>query len=79
MHGGAVHPSFFKETLPLIQPAMMLAESVLSRLFDRSISSAGVVPVSSLIGSRQPSALLTRKSRRGVTAGGMHKGSDKRT
>ena len=74
-----MHPSFFKEALPLIQPAMMLTESVLSPLFDRSISSVGVVPVSSLIGSRQPSVLLTRKSRRGVTAGGMHKGSDKRT
>ena len=74
-----MHPSFFKETLPLIQLAMMLAESVLSPLFDRSTSSVGLVPMSSWIGSRQPSALLTRKSRRGVTAGGFHNGSDKRT
>ena len=57
-HGGkAAHMSSFSDTLPLMKLAMMMAEATPSFLFERSILSMGLVPLSSSIGSGWPSTL----------------------
>ena len=52
-----MHLSPFSDKLPLMQYAMMMAEATPSFLFERSISSVGLVPLSLSIGSGWPSTL----------------------
>ena len=59
----AMHLSSFSDPLPLMQLAMMMAEATPSFLFERSIFSVGVVPLSSSIGSGWPSTLRTRQAK----------------
>ena len=49
--GNAAHMSSFSDPLPLMQLAMMMAEATPRSLFERSIFSMGLVPLSSSIGS----------------------------
>ena len=57
------HLSSFSDTLPLMQLAMMMAEATPRFLFERSIFSVGLVPLSSSIGSGWPSTLRTREAK----------------
>ena len=61
--GNAAHMSSFSDPLPWMQLAMMMAEATPSFLFERSIFSVGVVPLSSSIGSGWPSMLQTRQAK----------------
>ena len=49
--GNAAHMSSFSDSLPLMQLAMMITDSMPSPLPERSIFSVGLVPLSSSIGS----------------------------
>ena len=53
----APYLSSFSDPLSLMQLAMMMAEATPSFLFERSIFSVGLVPLSSSIGSGWPSTL----------------------
>ena len=55
--GAAAHLSSFSTPFPLMQLAIMMAEATPSPLLERSIFSVGFVPLSSSIGSGQPSTL----------------------
>ena len=59
----AMHLSSFSDPLPLMQLAMMMAEATPSFLFERSIFSVGLVPLSSSIGSGWRSTLRTRQAK----------------
>ena len=59
----ATHLSSFSDPLPLMQLAMMMAEATPSFLYERSIFSVGVVPLSSSIGSGWPSTLRARQAK----------------
>ena len=61
--GNAAHMSSFSDSLPLMQLAMMMAELTPSLLFERSIFSVGLVPLSSSIGSGWPSTLRARQAK----------------
>ena len=63
----APYLSSFSDALSLMQLAMMMAEATPRFLFERSIFSLGLEPLSSSIGSARPSTLPKERCARGVS------------